>query len=142
MQKERKRFSLRSPSKGLFYGKLLAEIALQQTLEGAAVPGLVRPRLSCSCLGHITSYTAPNVFKYTPAHTSPRLFSELCSPLPQFFPYLTSVKVTGISWIPCSIVIQLMVSDLDYVAFLPHPVPGTLPFVTAYRMQAHWHARS
>ena len=135
MQKERKRFSLRSPSKGLFYGKLLAEIALQQALEGAAMAGFVRPRLSC--LGHITSYTAPNIFKYTPAHTSPRLFSELCSPLPQIFPHLTSVKVTGISWIPYTTAIQLMVSDLDYVAFLPHPVPDTLPFVTAYRMQAH-----
>ena len=74
MQKERQRFSLRSPSKGLLYGKLLAEIALQQALEGAAMPGLVRPRLSC--LGHITSYTAPNVFKYTPAHTLP---TKLCS---------------------------------------------------------------
>lgn len=52
----------------------LAEIALQQTLEGAAVAGFVRPLLSR--LGHITSYTAPSVSKYTPAHTLP---TKLCS---------------------------------------------------------------
>ena len=57
-----------------FCSELLAEVALQQALEGLAVAGLVRPLLSR--LGHITAYTAPSVSKYTPAHTLP---TKLCS---------------------------------------------------------------